>query len=66
MSKKEAVDKLLFICSLRSNIKVGDKVKLEDHHETNIEVLDINTDKALCKLDNGLEIWYNLHRVIRL
>lgn len=66
LTKKDAVDKLLFLCSVSSSVKVGDRVRIDGYNEPDVKVLEINKDKALCKLSNGLEKEYELYRIVRL
>lgn len=66
LTKKDSVDKLLFLCSVSSSVKVGDRVRIDGYNEPDVEVLDIKEDKVLCKLRNRLEYWYELYRVVRL
>ena len=66
LTKEDAIDKLLFLCSVSSSVKIGDRVRIDGYNEPNVEVLDIKKDKALCKLKNGLEYWYELYRMVRL
>ena len=66
LTKSDTVNKLLFLCSVSSSVKVGDKVRIDGYNEPNVEVLEINKDKALCRLNNGLDNWYELYRIVRL
>ena len=66
LTRVEAVNKLLFLCSVSSSVKVGDRVRIDGYNEPDVEVLEIDKDKALCKLKNGLEYWYELYRIVRL
>ena len=66
LTKEETVNKLLFLCSVSSSVKVGDRVRIDGYNESNVEVLSIENDKALCKLTNGLEYKYELYRMVRL
>jgi|SaaInl5LU_22_DNA_1037371.scaffolds.fasta_scaffold19049_3 hypothetical protein len=66
LTKKEALDNLLFLCSVNSSVKVGDRVRVDGYKEPNVHVLEIEKNRALCKLQNGLEYQYELYRLIRL